>query len=69
MTVQIANELKKVLNTEDVAIVVEAKHLCVSCRGIQDESSTTVTADYSGRFKEEKTKEEFLKYISMEFQK
>jgi len=66
MTVQIANELKRVLNTEDVAIVVEAKHLCVSSRGIQDEGSTTVTAEYSGKFLEEKTREEFLRYISLE---
>jgi GTP cyclohydrolase I len=63
LTVQIANELKKVLNTEDVAVVIEAKHMCVSCRGIQDESSTTLTAEYSGIFKNEKRKEEFLNYI------
>ncbi len=66
MTVQIANELKKVLDTEDVAVVVEAKHLCVSSRGIEDDHSTTLTAEYSGKFREEKTKEEFLKYISFD---
>lgn len=64
LTVQIANELKKALNTDDVAIVIEAKHMCVSCRGIQDESSTTLTAEYFGAFKNEKTKEEFLNYIN-----
>jgi GTP cyclohydrolase I len=63
LTVQIAEELKKVLNTEDVAVVIDAKHLCVSSRGIQDESSSTLTASYSGKFKDSTTKEEFLKYI------
>ncbi len=65
LTVQIANELKKVLNTDDVAVVIEAKHMCVSCRGIHDESSTTLTAEYSGIFKNEKRKEEFLAYIGL----
>lgn len=60
---QIAEDLKKALNTEDVAVVIEAKHLCVSSRGIQDESSSTVTADYHGAFKDPKVKEEFLRYI------
>jgi len=49
---------------EDVAIVIDAWHLCVSSRGIQDESSSTLTASYSGKFKDSSTKEEFLKYIS-----
>lgn len=63
LTVQIAEELKKVLKTEDVAVVIDAKHLCVSSRGIQDESSSTVTASYSGKFNDPKVREEFLKYI------
>ena len=66
MTVQIANELKNILDTEDVAVIVEAKHLCVASRGIEDDSSTTLTAEYFGKFREEKTKEEFLKYISLD---
>ena len=65
MTVQIANELKRVLNTEDVAVLIEAKHMCVSSRGIQDETSSTVTADYSGKFKDKYTREEFLKYVGL----
>ncbi len=64
LTVQIAAEMKKVLNTEDVAVIIEAKHMCVSCRGIEDESSTTLTAEYSGVFKEETKKMEFLHYIA-----
>ena len=65
LTVQIAAELKKVLKTDDVAVVIDAKHMCVSCRGIQDESSTTLTAEYSGKFKEKATREEFLKYLNL----
>lgn len=65
LTVQISEELKKVLKTDDVAIIIEAKHMCVSSRGIQDESSTTVTAEYSGVFKNEKTRDEFLTYVGM----
>ena len=65
LTVQIASELKKVLKTDDVAVVLDAKHMCVSCRGIQDESSTTLTAEYSGKFKEKAVREEFLKYLGL----
>jgi GTP cyclohydrolase I len=63
LTVQIANELKKILKTEDVAVLIEASHLCVSSRGIQDITSATVTASYHGKFNEESTRQEFLKYI------
>lgn len=66
LTVQIAHELKKVLNTPDVAVVIEAKHMCVSCRGIGDESSTTLTAEYSGRFNEPKVREELIQYLRMD---
>lgn len=65
LTVQVAEELKKVLKTKDVAVVIDAKHMCVSCRGIQDESSTTVTAEYSGKFKDKSVREEFLKYLNL----
>lgn len=66
LTVQIANDLREVLQTEDVAVLIDAKHLCVSSRGVQDINSSTVTAHYSGKFQEEATKSEFLKYISLE---
>jgi GTP cyclohydrolase I len=65
LTVQIANELKTILKTEDVAIVIDAKHMCVSSRGIQDESSSTVTAEYSGKFKDKSVREEFLRYLEL----
>lgn len=65
LTVQIANELKQILKTDDVAVVLDAKHMCVSSRGIQDESSSTVTAEYSGKFKDKSVREEFLKYLDL----
>lgn len=64
LNIQIANEIKRVLNTEDVAVVIEATHLCVSSRGIKDTTSSTVTAEYSGKFLEDATRSEFLKHIS-----
>lgn len=63
LTVQIANKLKEVLRTDDVAVVVDAAHLCVSSRGIKDLNSSTVTAEYSGGFLNETRRDEFLKYI------
>lgn len=64
LTMQIAQELKRVLQTEDVAVVIDAKHLCVSSRGIQDDTSTTITSHFSGKFLQEKTREEFLRHIT-----
>jgi GTP cyclohydrolase IA len=66
LTLQIANELKSMLGTEDVAVLIDASHLCVSSRGIKDVNSSTVTAEYSGKFLEEHTKNEFLKYIGLD---
>jgi GTP cyclohydrolase I len=63
LTMQIGNELKSLLDTEDVAIIVDAEHLCVSSRGIEDTSSSTVTSFYSGKFEKEETKREFLTYV------
>jgi GTP cyclohydrolase I len=63
LTMQIGKKLQEVLGTDDVAVVIDAKHLCVSSRGVKDESSSTVTAFYSGAFKEEAKKAEFLKYL------
>jgi GTP cyclohydrolase I len=50
LTNQIAEELKGILGTEDVAVIIDAKHLCVSSRGIKDDTSATVTAFYGGAF-------------------
>jgi GTP cyclohydrolase I len=63
LTVQIANELKLLLNTMDVAVVIDAVHLCVSSRGVQDVQSSTVTAQYDGRFIRDETRREFLSFI------
>ncbi len=60
---QIAEELKAALDTEDVAVIIEAKHLCVSSRGIEDESSSTITADYHGAFLDAKVRDEFLSLL------
>jgi GTP cyclohydrolase IA len=65
LTVQIANAMKEILQTEDVAVVIDATHLCVSSRGIKDISSSTVTSQFSGKFQEENTKNEFLKYVEL----
>ena len=61
-------KLQNILNTEDVACVIDAKHLCVNSRGISDIASSTVTSEYGGRFKEEATRQEFLSYIQLETQ-
>ena len=67
LTNQIVKELKKALNTDDVACVIDAKHLCVNSRGIKDVSSSTVTSEFGGKFKfDSSTKEEFLKYIQLD---
>lgn len=63
LTIQIANELSKVLGTEDVAVMIDAVHLCVSSRGIKDMDSSTITAEYRGKFLDTGTKEEFLRYL------
>lgn len=62
LTEQIARELKRVLRTEDVAVVIDAEHFCVVTRGVEDCASSTVTAHYGGRFSEPEMKMEFLKY-------
>lgn len=63
LTEQIAEELKKILRTEDVAIIIEAEHMCVALRGIKDHGSSTTTSSYHGKFLQNDTKNEFLKYV------
>jgi len=65
LSVQIGKELQQILQTEDVAVVIDALHLCVSSRGVNDTSASTVTAFYGGKFKEETTKQEFLRYLEL----
>ena len=66
LTMQIVQELQIALGTQDVACVIDAKHLCVNSRGIKDIESSTVTSEFGGKFKEEKTRREFLDYIKLE---
>jgi len=66
LTLQIVEELQKILNTDDVACVIDAKHLCVNSRGISDISSSTVTSEFGGRFKDIEVRREFLDYIKLE---
>ncbi len=66
LTVQIADELKKAIGTEDVAVIIEAKHFCVITRGIQDAGSSTVTSHFSGKFLSNEVKEEFQRYINLD---
>lgn len=63
LTIQIVKELQIILNTDDVACVIDAKHLCVNSRGIRDIDSSTVTSEYGGQFKNTEIKREFLDYI------
>ena len=66
LTMQIVQELQIALGTQDVACVMDAKHLCVNSRGIRDIESRTVTSEFGGKFKEETTKREFLDYIKLD---
>jgi GTP cyclohydrolase I len=63
LTIQIANEIKKALGTDDVAVIIDAHHHCVSSRGIRDINSSTLTAEYCGKFLLPDTRNEFLKHI------
>jgi len=65
LTMQIGKALQTVLQTQDVAVMMDAKHLCVSSRGVKDDSSNTITSFFGGKFQDEKTKLEFLKYIEI----
>src|SRR6185312_1118654 len=64
LTVQIAAYLKKVLHTEDIAVVIEATHLCVASRGIRDVDSSTITSSFNGQFLNTEKRKEFNLHIS-----
>jgi len=64
LTNQIANELIEILDTKDVAVIIDAKHLCVSSRGIKDDTSATVTSYYGGAFDSPDKIAELLNYIN-----
>lgn len=64
LTNQIGEELKNILQTEDIAVIIDAKHLCVSSRGIKDDTSATVTSYYSGQFRKSEKINELLNYLN-----
>ncbi|MBO6607551.1 GTP cyclohydrolase I FolE [Psychroserpens sp.] len=64
LTNQIAEELKAILDTEDIAVIIDAKHLCVSSRGIKDDTSATVTTYYGGQFNTPEKITELHNYIN-----
>jgi GTP cyclohydrolase I len=63
---QIVQELQIALKTEDVACIIDAKHLCVNSRGIKDIESSTVTSEFGGQFKNEQTRRELLDYVKLD---
>lgn len=66
LTLQVADELQSALETDDVAVFIESKHLCVSTRGIEDRESSTVTTEFRGAFKDDQTQQRFIDYIQQE---
>ena len=64
LTNQIALELQSILETEDVAVIIDAKHLCVSSRGVKDDTSATVTSFYGGKFQNPEKVQELYNYIN-----
>ena len=63
LTMQIANDLKDTLQTDDIAVIIDADHMCVASRGVNDVNSSTVTSSYSGKFINNDAKKEFLSHI------
>jgi GTP cyclohydrolase I len=63
LTIQIAEELKKILDTEDVAVFIESTHFCVTMRGVEDDHSSTITTSFHGKFKNDQRRNEFLNLI------
>ncbi|WBX70209.1 GTP cyclohydrolase I FolE [Tenacibaculum retecalamus] len=64
LSLQILKELQNTLDTQDVIIMLVAKHLCVSSRGIKDKESFTTTIEYGGCFEKDAKRNEFLKLIN-----
>ncbi|MGB5850524.1 MAG: GTP cyclohydrolase I FolE, partial [Ignavibacteriaceae bacterium] len=63
LTIQIANELRETLQTEDVAVIIDADHLCVASRGVNDVNSSTITSSYHGKFLNDDIRKEFISHI------
>lgn len=65
LSIQIFTELKTALDTEDVIVVIDAEHLCVSTRGVKDITSKTLTVEYGGHFTDAQNRSEFIKLLSL----
>ena len=65
LSLQILKDLQDVLNTDDVIVMVSAKHLCVSSRGIKDKTSFTTSLEYGGCYNDQKNREEFLELVTL----
>jgi GTP cyclohydrolase I len=65
LTMQIAGDLKETLKTEDVAVLIDADHLCVASRGANDVNSSTITSSYNGKFLNNEIRKEFLSHINL----
>lgn len=68
LTLQIADALSDAMGTDDVAVFIDSKHLCVSTRGIKDQTSSTITSEFRGAFKEKETQQKFIDFIRTETQ-
>jgi GTP cyclohydrolase I len=66
LNIQIVRALQRILKTDDVACIIDAKHMCVNSRGIRHIDCSTVTGEFGGKFKDKLTKREFLDYIRTE---
>jgi len=64
LTTQIKDAIQNTLNPLGVAVVIEAKHLCMAMRGVQKQNSVTTTSDFTGAFKRQETRAEFISLIS-----
>lgn len=65
LTLQIAEAVKEATRSEDVAVIIDAHHLCVSSRGVSDVNSSTITSSFSGKFLQEQQRNEFLMYCGI----
>lgn len=68
LTLQIADALSEAMGTDDVAVFIDSKHLCVSTRGIKDQTSSTITSEFRGAFKEKETQQKFIDFIKTDTQ-
>lgn len=64
LTNQIAEGLRKALQSGDFAVIIEATHLCVSSRGVKDTNTSTITSHYSGKFQDEKNQRKFISLVN-----